>query len=120
MSWRKKNPKKHKGYQSKWREENQDRIAQYSWIDYGVKDMTLARYEEMFSAQGGVCKICQRPEPAQRRLAVDHDHKTGLVRGLLCTRCNIQLGWYEKFPEEIPAYLVETPIDKFLASKVPN
>lgn len=41
----------------------------------------------MFLMQGGVCKICSRPAKT-KRLAVDHDHKTGRVRGLLCWWCN--------------------------------
>lgn len=41
----------------------------------------------MFAHQGGVCAICGRP-PKNTPLNVDHDHKTGLVRGLLCWHCN--------------------------------
>ncbi len=51
---------------------------------YGI---TPARYEELLRIQGGACAICQRAPQAQR-LAVDHNHKTGEVRGLLCVRCN--------------------------------
>lgn len=39
----------------------------------------------------GICGIHQRHE--SRQLALDHDHDTGLVRGLLCTSCNLQEGW---------------------------
>lgn len=41
----------------------------------------------MLETQGGGCAICKRP-PKKLRLSVDHDHKTGLVRGLLCFGCN--------------------------------
>lgn len=41
----------------------------------------------MLEAQDGGCAICGRP-PKNQRLSVDHDHKTGLVRGLLCWTCN--------------------------------
>jgi hypothetical protein len=44
-------------------------------------------YEALLAAQGGGCAICGNP-PKTRRLHVDHDHKTGKVRGLLCHRCN--------------------------------
>ena len=44
----------------------------------------------MLAAQRGVCAICGRP-PKTRRLAVDHNHKTGRVRGLLCPWCNRSL-----------------------------
>lgn len=55
--------------------------------EYGL---TLAEYEAMADKQGGRCAICLR-KPAARRLAVDHNHKTGRIRGLLCTRCNHKL-----------------------------
>lgn len=45
--------------------------------------MTPAEYQRLLDFQGGVCFICRRP-PRNKRLAVDHDHETGLVRGLLC------------------------------------
>lgn len=51
---------------------------------YGI---TLAQYNRMLKAQGGVCKLCGRP-PKKLPLAVDHDHATKRVRGLLCFTCN--------------------------------
>ena len=59
------------------------------WRDYRI---TPTEYGAMLAAQGGVCAICRQP-PAQRRLAVDHDHKTDKIRGLLCMRCNPMLGY---------------------------
>lgn len=47
---------------------------------YGI---TAAEYDALMELQGGLCYICRRA-PVSKRLAVDHDHKTGLVRGLLC------------------------------------
>jgi len=63
--------------------------------------ITLKDYEEMFHNQNGLCKICNKPETAKqsnndtgavRMLSVDHCHETGIIRGLLCTNCNIMLG----------------------------
>ena len=51
----------------------------------------------MLRRQGGVCGICKR-KPGKRRLCVDHDHKTGQVRGLLCGRCNSGNGFYGDDP----------------------
>lgn len=51
---------------------------------YGI---TVAQFDELLAAQGGVCAMCKRP-PKSKSLNVDHDHKTGLVRGLLCWHCN--------------------------------
>lgn len=50
--------------------------------------VTLEDYYRMLAAQGGGCAICQRPPSERRRLDVDHDHRSGKVRGLLCHRCN--------------------------------
>jgi len=52
----------------------------------------------MLAAQGGTCAICDSP-PGSRRLAIDHDHATGVVRGLLCPRCNTGLAYFRDRPE---------------------
>lgn len=65
----------------------QKRASHGRWIlkTYGL---TLEQYEALYEAQGGVCYICRRATGKTRRLAVDHDHATGYVRGLLCKPCN--------------------------------
>lgn len=52
--------------------------------------LTASEYSALLEAQGGRCAIC-RARPKSKRLAVDHDHKSGAVRGLLCSRCNHDL-----------------------------
>lgn len=48
-----------------------------------------AEREKLAVKQGNCCGVCEKPEMSfKMRLAVDHNHKTGLVRGLLCYRCN--------------------------------
>jgi len=54
---------------------------------YGITD---ERYQELFKQQNGRCAVC-RNKPRTQRLAVDHDHVSGEVRGLLCKRCNHDL-----------------------------
>lgn len=59
---------------------------------YGID---AEQYDALLELQGGKCAIC-RARPKSKRLAVDHDHKSGAVRGLLCSRCNHELlgaGW---------------------------
>lgn len=63
------------------------RKSQYK-LQYGI---TLDDYDKMFELQTGRCKICNRTQP-NKRLAVDHDHKTNKVRGLLCDSCNRAIG----------------------------
>lgn len=57
---------------------------------YGI---SLEDYNRMYKEQNGCCAICGKF--STRRLAVDHNHKTGVVRGLLCTYCNFFLGTLE-------------------------
>lgn len=54
--------------------------------------ISIEQYEGMFRRQLGVCAICKKPNLDGKRLAVDHHHGTGIVRGLLCDICNTTLG----------------------------
>jgi hypothetical protein len=50
----------------------------------------------MLEDQGGVCAICSKPDEVEgRRMAIDHNHDTGAVRGLLCGNCNRGLGNFQ-------------------------
>lgn len=57
-----------------------------------VYGLSPGDYERMYLHQGGVCAICQRANGATRRLSVDHNHKSGLARMLVCRPCNDMLG----------------------------
>jgi len=51
------------------------------------------QYEEIMDRQNGCCAICKRSqEELNRRMAVDHNHTTGQIRGLLCSNCNTGIG----------------------------
>lgn len=50
--------------------------------------LTLSDFGRMMALQDSRCKICGDPPPDKCRLSVDHDHKTGAVRALLCLKCN--------------------------------
>jgi len=53
----------------------------------------IAQYNELLSAQGGLCAICGSDTCVTgRNLAVDHNHVTGKIRGLLCHPCNTAIG----------------------------
>ena len=56
--------------------------------------LSAASYDKLLAAQEGVCRICKQPCSTGKRLAVDHDHETKKVRGLLCRRCNRGLGHF--------------------------
>jgi hypothetical protein len=64
---------------------------------YGI---TAQEYDDLLTAQSGVCAICGHSERYRdrQRLAVDHCHTTGRVRGLLCSACNKGIGCFEDDP----------------------
>ena len=81
--------------------------------DFGI---SVDDYERLLAAQGGVCAICGRGETRRHQvgklmgLSVDHDHRTGRVRGILCSTCNLTLGKFEDDPARFraaAAYLEE-------------
>lgn len=84
QKWLKDNPDKHFGYQLKYH--------------YGI---TLQTYLKLSQKQNNVCAICNKKEVKTRngkklfQLAVDHCHKTGKIRGLLCHACNNGLGRFQ-------------------------
>jgi hypothetical protein len=76
----------------------------------GVRDATLrakygiglSEFAALLETQGGGCAICGRPDPGiswGKNLHVDHCHKTGAVRGLLCQSCNTSIGRFGDDPE---------------------
>lgn len=83
----------HRRHRNAQKKRNHERMVART---YGLKP---GEYERMYKEQGGVCAICRRATGATKRLAVDHDHNTGLVRGLLCGPCNKLVGYFRNSPE---------------------
>lgn len=66
----------------------------------------LARYEEMLAAQNGLCAACGgENQVAHRRLAVDHCHRTGRMRALLCGNCNTAIGLVHESVDRLNALI---------------
>lgn len=84
----------------KWRQENPERYElQKRTQNLKQFGLTVEIYDKMHMDQKGLCLICLKPETESKRLAVDHDHATGKVRGLLCSRCNSSIGKFEESSE---------------------
>lgn len=103
--------------------EKADRISAARHAAHLVKTygITAEEYRELKVYQGGVCAICLRANGARRRLAVDHDHKSGRVRGLLCRPCNRMLGHArdaEAFFIRAAVYLSRTPASELGLDRV--
>lgn len=94
---RKQSSKTQATYMRKWRKENPDAAKNADLLkEYGI---TLEQYHVMHDGQGGLCAICRQPETIidrktgkLRMLSVDHHHASGVIRKLLCTRCNQGIG----------------------------
>jgi hypothetical protein len=70
-------------------EEERRRKAKDTYLQR-TYSITLEEYESVLEFQGGVCAVCGEP-PKTRSLHTEHDHSTGLVRGLCCFFCNAQI-----------------------------
>lgn len=103
-------PERFREYAMKWRRENPAKAsaAIRNWNLKRKFGITIEEYDAMLAAQAGRCAICRRPaQMLSKRLAVDHDHDGGQIRGLLCGPCNVVLGYLEN-PEwmaNVDAYL---------------
>lgn len=107
-SWRRRSEKT-KAYSVKYRATHPEKIrAQYqrAKAEPGFKNkrveirlmanygLTLAGRDAMFAAQGKCCAVCRSPENIVKKWHIDHDHLSGMVRGILCHNCNVGLGHF--------------------------
>lgn len=99
-----------RGKAKNWRSHNKERVKATSKAHYEAnktrsRNKTLLRdtgfgietYNTLYSEQGGRCAICGKAQA--KSLDMDHDHKSGKVRGLLCNNCNRGLGLFKDSPE---------------------
>jgi hypothetical protein len=113
-------------YDAKWREKNRERVrecarkynrgkgrAKMRTKDLRVRyGLTPEQYRSMLDDQNGTCAICGKSaEQNGKRLSIDHCHETGIVRGLLCYRCNTGLASFKDSPQ-----MVERALD-YLAAR---
>lgn len=71
------------------------------WHILRTYGLTSDAYDAMIAAQGGNCAACSRPLTPGKHSHVDHCHKTGKVRALLCQGCNVALGAIGDDPERL-------------------
>lgn len=96
LKWVKENPEKRKAQRHrvyiKGKRKAKDQYIRYH---YGI---SIEEFENLFQKQNGVCSICGKPETSKHQrgtlktLSIDHSHRTGKVRGLLCYNCNRGIG----------------------------
>lgn len=87
------NREEYNAYMREYRKRNKDKHRDYEFKShYGI---TLKEYNEIREAQNFLCACCGTPEVTCGRLVVDHDHESNFVRGLLCSSCNVGLGYFK-------------------------
>jgi hypothetical protein len=112
----------HKLRQLNWRRKNADKHKMdVRFLSYKKQGLNISRkeYLDLYQAQEGKCALCGKSEEENgKALCLDHCHKSILVRGFLCTDCNIGLG---KFKDNVDVLFraVEylTKYEKLAASK---
>jgi hypothetical protein len=93
----------HIEHTKKWRAENPDKRhkqerSRHLLQTYGI---VQKEYDDMLYSQQGCCKLCGKKlirESVKRYFSVDHNHSTGIVRGILCYNCNSGLGLFKDNP----------------------
>lgn len=100
-----------------WRDEKKRRTkAAHDKKVQATYGLAPGEYDVLYAWQRGRCAICRVATGRTRRLSVDHDHATGLVRGLICRPCNDALGQARDKPEyfdRAAAYLRDHPYARF-------
>lgn len=110
--WYKKYPEKHLAKTRRWQLANRQKhlLMKREYALKGTYGITSRQYDQMLRVQGNKCAVCGSDNPQSRRTKrffVDHDHKTGKIRGLLCHKCNLGLGLLEDVLTKAIAYLMD-------------
>lgn len=114
--WQLENSEKVKAQKKLWAENNPEKLAAYrdaitpeQQRQYKVKasyGLSWIQYQELYSAFNGQCAICKKELALVKHstietASVDHNHKTGEVRGILCRSCNRGIGYLNDSPERL-------------------
>ncbi len=97
---------------------DEEKRTKYLMRAYGIDSED---YERLAARYNGGCWICdKKPKPGKRRLSVEHDHKTGRVRGLACWSCNKLLAAARDNPDTMRAaaeYIESTEAQRLISRK---
>jgi hypothetical protein len=115
-AWSKDYYKRHPHLRRNYRKANLSLIFRWQ-RDYRLRTkygLTEILFKRILKLQRFRCAICKTKKPGGKYKSwhVDHDHKTGKVRGLLCFNCNKHLGYFERIAKQILKYLKNPPAPK--------
>jgi len=96
-----------------WSSDPQTRLEKRNYDLKRKYGLDLWQWEDLFESQDRCCKICRQKTPGGRGTwHTDHCHVTGVVRGILCNKCNRGLGFLEPFITEAVNYIRASTIDQ--------
>lgn len=111
--WARKNADKRRANYGRWAAANREKVKMHgrntNWKMNGYKNQDgslfqAVDYDRLYQIQGGKCKVCgTHQSELKKRLYADHDHRTGVVRGLLCESHNFMLGFAHDSISELQA-----------------
>jgi hypothetical protein len=95
---------KHCGVETSYKEGYTCKRCEHYWKKYKIR---VPEYNKLFDSQDGKCAICSSSDPLTKSgtFCVDHCHKTGVVRGLLCVNCNTGIGSLKEDPSRFQSAL---------------
>ena len=105
--WAAKNPERVKAYRAEYRKRPERKRAMRDLYYGRTYGLSADEVDEILAAQNGRCAICCRPAPERLgAMHLDHDHRTGAIRGFLCVDCNHGLGKLRDSPDLLLRALV--------------
>jgi hypothetical protein len=117
---------KNREYYNKNREEIQEKVREkrkedpLRYKEHNLRsdhDMSLKAFVGLFMSQDCRCAICQTPFQNYQSACVDHDHQSGKIRALLCSKCNMAIGLFQddfRIVREAARYLARYSADQYL------
>jgi hypothetical protein len=99
MRWQRDNREKYEAKQRDYAKSGKKKVADRKSHLKRKYGLTLEAFDALLESQGGGCAICGKLDVDH----VDHDHRTGRVRGILCFRCNVAIGQMDDDPERLLA-----------------
>ena len=100
-AWSAANREKHREMSRRWARDNRERRRSVTFRRrFGI---SLEERDALFAAQGNVCAVCGADNPRGKHWHTDHDHRSGVVRGVLCGPCNHAIGLASDNPETLEA-----------------
>lgn len=105
--WREKNRARHNELCRQSSKRNRHKHIEKNRDDHYRRQYGIGAKDKqaMVESQGGVCAICAQAFKSSRNTHVDHCHRTGAIRGILCNVCNTKLEWFETNGPAVVAYL---------------